>query len=92
MYVQISSLDDFVEKVLDHLSTKVVVISGQWQNTPPARNDTIQRLLDNQYIMHWFCQNLPKYGGSNPYHPKISPFPYGLKEFGDRCPLAFTAY
>ncbi len=48
----------------------------------PVPNRAIFKLLNHTHVLKWFCQNLPMYGGANPFHPKIAPFPYGLKEGG----------
>jgi hypothetical protein len=85
IYVTFMRLKDFVEQVLPLLSVDVVVISGQIQWIEPSTINTTAHtaslaLVDNVHILHWFCQNLPIYGGADLYHPKISPFPYGLKE------------
>ena len=92
IYVPFSKQDNFVDIVLQYLDVRVILISGQWQNSPSgASDDTISEILSSDYVVHWFCQNLPKYGGDDPYHKKISPFPYGLKEFG-QGPDVFSTY
>ena len=92
IYVPFNKQDEFVDMVLDYLDVQVVLISGQWQNSQGASDDAIQRILSSSYVVHWFCQNLKKYAGHNPHHEKISPFPYGLKEFGHKGPEGFSAY
>lgn len=81
IYVTFLQLEEFVSTLLDKIQVNVAIISGQIQKVPPIFNQTvIASLLDHPRVMHWFCQNLPLYGGSNLRHPKLSPFPYGLKE------------
>jgi len=93
IYVPIVELNNFGDNMLGYLSNKVVIISGFWQFTNSgATQDTVQRLLDSEYVIHWFCQNLPRYGGENPHHQKISPFPYGLKERGHKGATALNSY
>jgi hypothetical protein len=82
IYVPFTEVERFVNDILDDVSTAFVVISGDWQNVGPISNTAIGKLLNHSRVLKWFCQNLPKYGGVNPYHPKIAPFPYGLKEGG----------
>lgn len=82
IYVPFTEVERFVDDFLDGVSTNIVVISGDWQNVKPISNRAIHELLNHTHVIKWFCQNLPKYGGTNPYHPKIAPFPYGLKEGG----------
>ena len=93
IYVPFNKQDEFVDMVLDYLDVRVILISGQWQNSHQrASDDAIQRILSSDNVVHWFCQNLKKYAGDNPHHKKISPFPYGLKEFGHQGPEQFSAY
>mmetsp|Transcript_18054 Transcript_18054/g.39021 ORF Transcript_18054/g.39021 Transcript_18054/m.39021 type:complete len:396 (-) Transcript_18054:93-1280(-) len=80
IFVPFTAIKQFVDVVLDGVSTNVVIISGQTHIVPTVSNAIIAKILDHTHIMHWFCMNLPIYGGVNPHHPKISPFPYGLKE------------
>ena len=79
IYVTFTELQQFVDTVLDEIEVDIVVISGQDQHVDPVANETISKLLSSRNVMHWFCQNLPIYGGSNLYHEKLSPFPYGLR-------------
>jgi len=92
IYVPFNKQDDFVDMVLDYLDVKVILISGQWQNVQRASDNAIQRILSSDNVVHWFCQNLKKYAGDDPHHKKISPFPYGLKEYGHQGPEQFSAY
>jgi hypothetical protein len=82
VYVSLTEVERFVNDVLDAVSTNIIVISGDWYIVEPASNVAIYKLLTHPRVLKWFCQNLPKYGGANPFHPKIAPFPYGLKEGG----------
>jgi hypothetical protein len=87
IYIPFTEVERFVNDILDDVSTTIVVISGDWQNVGPISNTAIGKLLNHSRVLKWFCQNLPKYGGVNPYHPKIAPFPYGLWEGGIPNPL-----
>jgi hypothetical protein len=80
IYVTFIALEEFVNHKLDKITKDVVIISGQFQRTRMVPNHVIVKLLNNPHVIQWFCQNLPYYGGVDPFHPKISPFPYGLKE------------
>ena len=73
-------MQQFVHEILDGISSNIVIISGQTHHVPTVPNAIIGKLLNNTHVMKWFCQNLPVYGGEDTNHPKISPFPYGLKE------------
>jgi hypothetical protein len=87
IYVTFTELEEFVYQKLDNITKDVVIISGQIQYSPVVPNHVIEKLLTNPHVMQWFCQNLPVYGGVDPFHPKISPFPYGLKEVSHNLKL-----
>lgn len=93
VFVPHSAIETFVERILPNLTASIVVISGQTRQAPPANEKAIQNLLHHPKIIRWFCQNLSIYGGSNPRHSKISPFPC---EFSDLMPnersTRFQAY
>jgi hypothetical protein len=82
IFIPFTEVERFVNTVLDQLTKNIVVISGDWQYVEPAPNRAIHKLLNHTHVLKWFCQNLPIYGGANLFHPKIAPFPYGLKEGG----------
>ncbi len=82
IFVPITALDQFVDKMLDLINSDIVVISSRDWLTEGAKDLSIAKLLNNTNVVHWFATNLPRYGGSDPYHPKISPWPYGLPETG----------
>lgn len=80
IYCVFTKLQEFVDNLLDEITADIVVISGQIQIVPAVSEHTIEKLLNHEHVLHWFCQNIPVYGGRNTSHPKLSPFPYGLKE------------
>ena len=88
IYVPFTSLDRFVYTFLPNVTVDVVVISGHPFDVRPASDDAIRSLLDSPSVVAWFCQNLPKYGGDDPYHVKVHPFPYGLNEKHNKLGLA----
>mmetsp|Transcript_10125 Transcript_10125/g.23078 ORF Transcript_10125/g.23078 Transcript_10125/m.23078 type:complete len:567 (-) Transcript_10125:125-1825(-) len=79
VYVTLAALPFFVDRALDRIDFDFVLISGQSHLVPPLADETIERILENEHVLHFFCQNLSKYGGRDKRHPKLSPFPYGLK-------------
>ena len=72
--------------VVGNSTTTTTTQKGQKPGVPPISTEIIQSIVTHSNIMHWFCQNLDVYlGGSTEGkyyydHPKISPFPYGLRE------------
>ena len=92
LFVPFTAMEQFVNELLGQLSCNVVIISGQTHLVPTVADATIQELLDHEHVTRWFAQNLPVYGGADPRHPKISPFPYGLKETDGNGATIFEAY
>ena len=84
IYVPLSRLKTFVREILPNITVEVVIISGRFHNYIMEDNGEVpvSQIVKSQYVLHFFCMNLPRYGGVSPRHPKISPFPYGLKESG----------
>ena len=80
IFVPFTAIKQFTQEVLDDISVDVVIISAQTHHVAAVSNDIISKLVNHLHVIHWFCQNLPIYGGSNPRHIKVSPFPYGIKE------------
>jgi len=82
VFVPTTDVGSFVEEVLGSLAADIVVISGRTAKAPVPDSAAVSRLLNHPRILHWFCQNTPLYVPHDPRHPKLSPFPYGLKESG----------
>jgi hypothetical protein len=79
VFVPFTALRKFVDNILlDNVTVNIAIISGQTRVVPPANQSAIDQVVHHPRVLRWFCQNLPVYGGSNPHHPKVSPFPYGL--------------
>ncbi|KAL7532443.1 hypothetical protein ACHAXR_004626 [Thalassiosira sp. AJA248-18] len=81
VYVTFIALQQFVDRILDKISVDFVLISGQNDFVAPVADATIEKLLNNTHVMHFFCQNLQVYGGKEKRHPSVHPFPYGLKGY-----------
>ncbi|KAL3816092.1 hypothetical protein ACHAXA_011417 [Cyclostephanos tholiformis] len=80
IYVSFPAIKGFVRDVLPNLTANVIIISGHPFNVRPASDEDVRALLDCPCVLAWFCQNLSVYGGMDPYHIKVHPFPYGLNE------------
>ncbi|KAL7533664.1 hypothetical protein ACHAWF_004579, partial [Thalassiosira exigua] len=80
IYINFVSLEQFIDQVLGELSVDVVVISGQDHLVESIEQQKFQKLLGHKHIIHFFCQNLGRYGGGKQtwQDNKLSPFPYGL--------------
>lgn len=92
LFVPFTAMQQFVDEVLDEIPCNIFIISGQTHIVPKIADETLHKLLNHTHVTHWFAHNLPVYGGTNPYHPKISPFPYGLKETEGNGKLIFESY
>ena len=80
IYVPHTEVGKCVNDILDGVSTNIVVVSWDSIDWPPASIKSVTKLLNHPHVLKWFCQNQPKYGHVDVYHPKIASFPYGLKE------------
>ena len=92
IFVPFSAINRFLENIMGEIRCNVCIISGMTQHTPPVSNAYIGLLLSSPQLIRWFAQNLPIYGGEDPRHPKVSPWPYGLKETGNKGRLTLNAY
>jgi len=91
VYVVFTRLDHFATYFLPNLTQPIVVISGQQQNGWPTRNETARRILEHPLVLHWFCQNLDRFGGYDPNHPKVSKVDHGSKDRKSSTSLTNTA-
>lgn len=78
VFVPFTALRKFVDNMLNNITVNIAVFSGQSRVVPPANQTAIDKIINHPHVLRWFCMNLPVYGGTNPHHPKVSPFPYGL--------------
>ena len=75
----------FANQVLPTLNSNFVLITGSEDITIPQQHDRrfrkfneveiacINRILNNPYLSHWFCENL-----DDASNPVVSPFPTGM--------------
>jgi hypothetical protein len=72
VYVPLNKLSHFINYTLPKITTKIVVISGLCHYYHAAEyNDFTERLLSNQYIVHWFVTNVPIQAPNHTHHPKV---------------------
>jgi hypothetical protein len=64
-------LEHFILHTLPQISVPIVVISGGMHLAKTVKQSLIDKLLANDYVIHWFCVNLDPYGGTDPYHYKV---------------------
>jgi hypothetical protein len=86
MFVPYALMQEFTRSFLPHIKTPVVLFSFPWGERisnswlVPA----VANITSNSYILKWFAQNIGRYTGGFEHHPKVHPFPLGLKtrEYG----------
>jgi hypothetical protein len=71
VYVPLNKLSHFINYTLPEITTKIVVISGLCQYYRADGSDFTERLLSNQYIVHWFVTNVPIQAPNHTHHPKV---------------------
>ena len=77
IYIPISGLGHFIEAILPHLETDIVLILGQRAYVPMILRAQYDNIIEHPRIVRIFIQNLSVYA-YDPQHPKIHPFPYGM--------------
>jgi len=45
----------------------------------PDMDDVAPAIIEHESVLHWFAPNIGNYTGGYQSHPKVSPFPIGLK-------------
>jgi hypothetical protein len=80
IFVAHGKLQEFVSDFLPYLEVEVVIISTAFQNFyPPGLEPVGRNFTQNSHVLHWFVCNVNHYSGGMQDHPKVSPFPLGLK-------------
>lgn len=82
LYVSYAKLKEFVSDFLPHIQVDVVLITTPFQSSfyPDKWVTPLSRfIIDHPHVMKWFAINIGNYTGGKHHHPKVSPFPLGLK-------------
>lgn len=90
IYVTLDQVADFVNDILPLLEVDVVLMSGQREYIWAPLQSHVDAILQHVNVVMWFLQNLPRYGGSDPYHSKLASFPFGIKQRVKDHPLQAT--
>lgn len=79
IYVPIVKLEHFVNTTLPNITQPFVLLSGQNSKPEdPIPNNVYNTIVKHPRIVKWFLQNLSVYAATDPHHPKLHPFPYGI--------------
>ena len=65
----------FVEKCLKWIDKKVILVTGVSSYSVDEGSESYKEILDNPYLLKWFCTNPPTKS-----HPKIKWIPIGFEE------------
>lgn len=68
-----TAIPTFVDYFLPKLTKKIILVSGDSDDSiPHSYQDYFQKLVQSEYIVHWFCQNLLI------NHSKVTRMPIGI--------------
>lgn len=82
LYVSYAKLEEFVDDFLPKNTIPFVVISTRWALMHPPQEDLepiARNITSNQYVLHWFAQDIGTYTGGQQHNAKVSSIPNGLK-------------
>lgn len=83
LFVCESEIEEFTRTFLPHIRTSFVIISNRAYpkvNMHTHILDTIApKIIENDYLLHWFAVNVGNSTGGYQNHHLVSPFPLGLK-------------
>ncbi len=86
LYVSHSKLQEWTEDFLPHIETDFVLVNTPFPMDFRTMEDFVgtiaSNITDHPNMMGWFCTNIGiyAYAGGKQYHPKVHPFPLGLKD------------
>jgi len=76
-----SKLREWTQDFLPHIETDFVLISIRFPMMYPDWVHTVAPNITNHpNMIAWFCSDIQSYTGGAHYHPKVHPFPIGLKD------------
>lgn len=80
IFVSFAKLQEFTEEFLPWMEQDFVLITEPWHLLYPDWVDQVAgRIVNHPKLLHWFSTNVGNYTGGYQDHPKVSPFPLGLK-------------
>jgi hypothetical protein len=76
VYICISAVPFFYKTILNQLPHKIILVTGDGDETCPTdllTNEELLSLIESDMIIHWFSQNCIELT-----HPKLSQIPIGM--------------
>jgi hypothetical protein len=80
IFVSYAKIEEFVNDFLPYINTTFVLITVPFHIMyPPGLETVANKIIHHDHLLHWFATNIGNYTGGYQFHPKVSPFPLGLK-------------
>ena len=80
MFVSVAKIEEFTRDFLPHINTTFVLISAHFRIIVPEGIELLApNITSHQHLIQWFATNMGRFTGGYQFHPKVSPFPLGLK-------------
>jgi hypothetical protein len=79
IYVPLRHVNEFSKWFLPIAEKNLVLITGTFQACAPLNSTLVLNILDSNHVLHWFSRDIEHYLGGHAKHPKVKPFPLGLK-------------
>jgi hypothetical protein len=80
IFVSYAKIEEFTHDFLPYVNTTFVLITVPFHIMYPKGLEIVaQNITSHGYLLHWFATNIGNYTGGHQFHPKVSPFPLGLK-------------
>mmetsp|Transcript_24214 Transcript_24214/g.39423 ORF Transcript_24214/g.39423 Transcript_24214/m.39423 type:complete len:396 (-) Transcript_24214:397-1584(-) len=72
-------LYEFATDFLPYINTTFALITTSFHGSPRNMESIAPCIVSHPYLLGWFATDMGKYTGGYHFHPKVFPFPLGLK-------------
>ena len=79
IWVSYTKLEEFSRDFLPYINTTFALITTYVGRLPTGIELLAPGITAHEYLLGWFATNIGKYTGGYQFHPKVFPFPLGLK-------------
>jgi hypothetical protein len=80
LFVSYAKIEEFTRNFLPHINTTFVLITTRFHTNYPTGIDLLApNITSHSHLLYWFAPNIQNYTGGYEFHPKVAPFPLGLK-------------